>query len=238
MSHYYTNHDPTAEESMPRLVARQIASALRQRIDAGEWQDAGRMPPERELAQEFGVARNTVRRAVGLLAEDGAITRHVGRGTFLAQSQAGSFAAIITRLEGASPADMMEIRQLLEPATAAFAAVNATSAELNAVRLAHQAASAALDMPLFERHDAEFHNRIFACSRNEFLKEIHNLLGLLRNQAPWFEMKRRSFSEARRQIYCQQHQAILDALLKRDSESARAAMLAHLETVAKNLLGR
>ena len=66
----------------------------------------------------------------------------------------------------------------------------------------------ALDMPDFEHWDAEFHHRIFACSRNEFLKEIHNLMRILRNQAPWFEMKKRSFSEERRRTYCGEHQAI------------------------------
>jgi len=223
---------------MPRLVANDIATSLKKRIAAGEWVESGRMPPERDLADEFGVARNTVRRAVGMLENDGTVVRHVGRGTFLAAANANSLSAAVTRMEGTSPADMMEIRQLLEPAAASFAATNANAGELNAVREAHQLATEALDMAAFEQWDAEFHHRIFACSRNEFLKEIHNLMRILRNQTPWFEMKKRSFSEERRQIYCREHQAILDALLGRDPEGARQAMLAHLQTVAKNLLGR
>jgi DNA-binding FadR family transcriptional regulator len=141
-------------------------------------------------------------------------------------------------MEGTSPADMMEIRQLLEPTAAAFAATNASVGELNAVRQAHEAASAALEMPDFEHWDAEFHHRIFACSRNEFLKEIHNLMRVLRNQPLWFEMKRRSFSEERRRTYCAEHQAIVDALVSRDRDGARQAMLGHLQTVERNLLGR
>ncbi len=174
------------------------------------------MPPERDLADEFGVARNTVRRAVGLLEQNGTVVRQVGRGTFLAAANANSLSGAVTRMEGTSPADMMEIRQLLEPTAAAFAATNASVGELNAVREAHQAASAALEMPDFEHWDAEFHHRIFACSRNEFLKEIHNLMRVLRNQSPWFEMKKRSFSEERRRTYCGEHQAIVDALVSRD----------------------
>ena len=46
------------------------------------------MPPERDLADEFGVARNTVRRAVGFLEDDGTVVRHVGRGTFLTAANA------------------------------------------------------------------------------------------------------------------------------------------------------
>jgi DNA-binding FadR family transcriptional regulator len=221
---------------MPRLVAGDIATALRKRISSGEWED--RIPPERDLAGEFGVARNTVRRAVGLLEKDGTLVRQVGRGTFLTAPDPNSMATVVARMEGTSPADMMEIRLLLEPAAAGFAATNASAGELNAVRDAYQAACEATDMPDFEHWDAEFHHRIFACSRNEFLRELHNLMRILRNQSPWFEMKKRSFSEERRQTYCTEHEAIVDHLLRRDPEGARAAMLAHLQTVARNLLGR
>jgi DNA-binding FadR family transcriptional regulator len=223
---------------MPKLVANDIATALKKRISSGEWIENGRMPPERDLASEFGVARNTVRRAVSFLEDDGTVVRHVGRGTFLTATNPSSMAAVVGRMEGTSPADMMEIRQLLEPAAAAFAATNASAMELNAVREAHKIASESQDMPTFEHWDAEFHHRIFACSRNDFLKEIHNLMRILRNQAPWFEMKKRSFSEERRGIYCSEHQSVLDALLRRDPESASQAMLAHLRTVERNLLGR
>jgi DNA-binding FadR family transcriptional regulator len=51
-------------------------------------------------------------------------------------------------------------------------------------------------------------------------------------------MKQRSFSEARRQHYCQEHAAIVAALMQRDPDRARAAMQAHLRTVAANILGR
>lgn len=223
---------------MPRLVASDIAGALRKRISSGEWADLGRMPPERDLAVEFGVARNTIRRAVSLLEEDGTVTKQSGRGTFLQAEQKDTIAKAIARMEGTSPADMMEIRLLLEPSAAQFAATNASLGELNLVREAHQIACNSTDMPEFEHWDAEFHNRIFSCSRNDFLKEIHNVMRILRNQAPWFEMKRRSFSEERRANYCEEHAFILDALLRRDPEGARVAMLAHLQTVEKNLLGR
>jgi DNA-binding FadR family transcriptional regulator len=223
---------------MPRLVASDIAGALRKRISSGEWADLGRMPPERDLASEFGVARNTIRRAVSLLQEDGTVTKQTGRGTFLQPESQDTLAQAVARMEGTSPADMMEIRLLLEPSAAQFAATNASLSELNLVREAHLSAVGSAEMPDFEHWDAEFHNRIFACSRNDFLKEIHNVMRILRNQSPWFEMKKRSFSEERRQNYCREHGLILDAMMSRDQEAARAAMHAHLLTVEKNLLGR
>ncbi len=224
--------------AMPRLVAADIAESLRARIESGEWADAGRMPPERELATDFGVARNTIRRAIRLLGNSVPISREVGRGTFFESNGHGSLAEIIGRMEGASPADMMEIRLLLEPTAAAFAATNASASELAGVAEAHRRAIGAMEMPEFEHWDAELHHRIFACSRNELLREMHNVLRLLRNQPPWFEMKQRSFSEERRQRYCDEHQRFVDAISHRDPDAARGAMRVHLRTVEANILGR
>jgi DNA-binding FadR family transcriptional regulator len=192
--------------SMPQLVAETIAQSLKERIERGEWADGSRIPPERELAAQFGVARNTIRRAIGLLGDSVALTREVGRGTYVEAKGGGALADVIVRMEGASPADMMEIRQLLEPTAAAFAATNASAAELGKVALAHREASAATDLADFERWDAELHHRVFACSRNDLLREIHNVLRILRTQPQWLEMKRRSFSEARRRQYCVEHE--------------------------------
>jgi len=222
---------------MPKSASHDVAARLRQRILAGEWR-AGRLPPERDLAQEFGIARNTLRKAFDTLERDGMLVRRVGHGTFVINPEVDTLAATVARMEGASPADMMEVRLLLEPAAAGFAATNASGSELAAVREAHEAACAADPMPAFEHWDAELHHRIFACCRNEFLKDIHNLMRILRNQAPWFEMKRRSFTDERRRLYCEQHAAILDALVARDPAAAHETMHRHLKTVEDNLLGR
>ena len=223
---------------MPRLVAANIAKSLKERIDSGEWSDGCRMPPERELAEGFGVARNTIRRAIGLLGETVPISREVGRGTFFQSNGNASLAEIIARMEGASPADLMEIRQLLEPEAAAFAATNASAAELGRVMEAHRMAEATTAMPEFEQWDAELHHRVFACSRNELLREMHNILRVLRNQSPWFEMKKRSFSEERRLTYCREHEVVVEALSRRDPDGARKAMQEHLRTVETNMLRR
>ena len=222
---------------MPRALAADIARNLRDRIDAGEWEDR-RLPPERDLASTLGVARNTVRRAMALLKADGAIAGHVGRGTYIRADEDRSLAAVVARMQGASPADVMEIRIMLEPGAAGYAATNASASDIEGVEKAHRQAVAATDMPDFERWDAEFHHRIVSCSRNDLLKDFHDLLRALRNQRPWFEMKRRSFSEARRRQYCDEHDAVFQALLRRNPNAARDAMLAHLITVRMNLLGR
>lgn len=62
-----------------------IADTLRSRIEAGEWKPGQRIPSERELITEFGVARMTLRNALDVLQSEALIDRRRGRngGTFI-----------------------------------------------------------------------------------------------------------------------------------------------------------
>lgn len=62
----------------------QVASALRRRIENGQWEPGQKISTLDELEEEFQVARVTVRQAVDLLQKEGLVHRHQGRGTFVA----------------------------------------------------------------------------------------------------------------------------------------------------------
>ncbi|GAA1482186.1 GntR family transcriptional regulator [Gordonia sinesedis] len=61
---------------------RTLADELRSRIAQGDYRDNVRLPTELELAREFGLSRQTVRRAFLELVAEGAVFRVPGRGTF------------------------------------------------------------------------------------------------------------------------------------------------------------
>jgi GntR family transcriptional regulator len=65
----------------PVLAYVQVADLLAARIEAGEL--TGRMPAERDLAAEYGVAYGTIRRAMEVLRERGLVESVHGRGTFV-----------------------------------------------------------------------------------------------------------------------------------------------------------
>ena len=132
----------------------------------------------------------------------------------------------------------METRLLIEPPAAAYAATNASLTDLQRVRDAHEHAVDAVDVRAFEEWDAEFHRRVFACCGNSLLKDINELIGIVRTQPLWFDMKARSFSEEARQRYCNEHGTILECLLSRDPHGAKNSMLEHLQSVKQNLLSR
>jgi DNA-binding FadR family transcriptional regulator len=211
---------------MPKRVSSDVETSLRRRIEAGEWSGSLRLPNERYLASEYGVARNTVRAAMERIGADGGLRREVGRGTFLQRSPDADLTAVIRTLIGVSPADTMAVRQIVEPKAAALAATTSNLADLNAIAAAHERAVGAEGFEPFEQCDAAFHELI----------SLHAMLRLIRNQEQWLGIKRRSFSAERRADYCNEHSAIVRALLCRDAEAAEKAMLTHLNSVGRNLL--
>jgi GntR family transcriptional regulator len=70
---------------MTKPVHVSIRDDLRLRIAAGEWAAGDRLPSETDLAARYGVARMTVRQAVGALAGEGVVVRRQGLGTFAAE---------------------------------------------------------------------------------------------------------------------------------------------------------
>ncbi|MFJ4902606.1 GntR family transcriptional regulator [Streptomyces sp. NPDC088727] len=76
-------------QPLPRAErARQIADTLRQRITSGRYED-GMLPDERALGQLLGTSRNTIRQALGLLRDEGLITRRRGIGTQIVTAKYG-----------------------------------------------------------------------------------------------------------------------------------------------------
>jgi DNA-binding FadR family transcriptional regulator len=213
-----------------------LAQDLRRLIDGGEWGAAGRLPPERVLANRFAVARNTLRRALASLEDTGILTRHVGRGTFIVPRDNKFGARSAFRMSEASPRDILETRLIIEPRAAGLAATRASRPDLDAISNALAESLAAKDIADFEQWDAQLHLAIFIAAKNEVLIDYCRAISEARNQPQWFELKRRSLTAERRGVYNNQHRAIVTALLERNAKAAAEAMHQHLSTVEENIL--
>lgn len=95
--------DPLRHSRAPLYL--QVAEVLRQRISRGTWREGGLLPPLTALAEEFRVAKVTVRQAVKLLEQEGMVEPQRGRGTtILPQPQSRRPLKVETRL-----ADLIEM---------------------------------------------------------------------------------------------------------------------------------
>lgn len=77
----------TDSPGRPQLEYRRIADALAARIGSGRYAAGSKLPSEQALAEDFGVAYGTVRRAMDVLRERGLILTVWGKGTFVKEEQ-------------------------------------------------------------------------------------------------------------------------------------------------------
>lgn len=229
---------------------RQVAEALRRQIASGVWPLGSQVPPERVLAGQHGLARNTLRRVLQELEDEGLLERHVGRGTFVkalpdatAQSPAPAAPArplgpdFALRLRGASPADLMEVRLIIEPQVAALAANRASAEELQRIDEALRNSVAAKGLAEFEHWDAQLHLAIFRAAKNQIMSAWCEAINQVRNEPEWYRLKKRSVTPELRLTYDREHGAIVQAIKDRDPEAARKQLLKHLSRVRDSLLG-
>jgi GntR family transcriptional regulator len=74
---------PPVDPDAPKLVYLQVADHIAARIEAGELAPGARLAAERDLAAEYGVSYDTIRRATAVLRDRGLIITIVGRGTYV-----------------------------------------------------------------------------------------------------------------------------------------------------------
>src|SRR5262245_3851324 len=125
-----------------RARTRAAANEIRHQILSGAWPNGRLLPSERDLAAQFGVARNTLRWIIRQIETEGLIESSPGRGAFVRLAPLGELSsradepalpAFIKRLQHASAADRDEVRALLEPLAAELAAGRASASDIAAI---------------------------------------------------------------------------------------------------------
>jgi DNA-binding FadR family transcriptional regulator len=197
----------------------------------------GRLPTERQLAEQFGVSRSAVRHALSLLQADGLVSREVGRGTFL-RSLADGIDGGVSRaaLSDVAPADVMAVRSLLEPPAMSLAVMRATTRDFAYMDRHLDSGDAADTFGEFEAADVALHRRLVGATHNPLLIRLYTLAEAARGGQLWGDLKRRADSPAVRELYRDEHRRIVSALQARDGAGAVLAMREHLDSVRANLL--
>jgi DNA-binding FadR family transcriptional regulator len=157
-----------------RARTQMVANRIRHQILSGTWADGHLLPSERDLAHQFGIARNTLRRILRQLEAEGLVEGEPGRGTVVRLSPLGdqmSRADSLSATVQAGQADLMEMRALLEPLVAELAAGCATPEEISALEAAHRNLLEAKEPAAFERWSAELHHAVWRVSGNAALLE-------------------------------------------------------------------
>jgi GntR family transcriptional repressor for pyruvate dehydrogenase complex len=214
---------------------QKIVEQIERSIRSGELRPGDQLPPERELAQQFGVSRTAVREAVKALSEKGLVEAYPGRGTFIVDTTSQvirqSLDLLIQFGQKEGSAFLVEARDILEPEVAARAALRADEKQIGAMREAVATMDAAVgDEGAYIEADLDFHLALAEAARNPvILTFLDSIVALLReHRARVFET---TGGPERGQVH---HKRILAAIEQRDPDAARQAMHQHLQQVAED----
>ncbi|MCB0955968.1 MAG: FCD domain-containing protein [Ilumatobacteraceae bacterium] len=217
-----------------RTTAEELAGLLRARIHRGELSPGDRLPAERDLAAQLGVARVTVRGALGALQQEGylEVRRGATGGRFVTE-----LAEPYGRWRTTMAADLgeltavLEYRTALERQVAVLAAGRRTTAHLRRMRRAIEDLGAATTPEEFRRADDAFHTALGAAAKNHLLAAaVADARGRL------FSPTDRLGFEAHVETSRAAHQAVFDAVAAGDADGAAAAIERHLSETAGELV--
>lgn len=201
-----------------------------------ELKPGDQLPPERELAEKLSISRGSLREAFRVLESRGLIKSKPGGGRFIRELKKDSSIHaenIILSLEKSSILELLEAREIFEVKIVKLAAQRATIEDINLIEeVLKKMRKEELKDDKKAESDTEFHLAIASASHNFVFVNIIKLhLDLLK------ETRGKTWKiPGRREKQFQEHQAILEAIIERDSKKAGKAMLKHLRTVRKVLV--
>src|SRR5574343_1325707 len=162
---------------VPR-ISDAVAASLERRILEGSLKPGDRLPPERELATEFGVSRPSLREAIQKLASKGMVQSRQGGGTYVTDRLESTFFDPWQDMMGAHPnlrEDLLEFRRMLEGQAAEWAAERATEADLTRLEQAFSTMTDAFASDDLERRsttDIAFHQAVGEAAHNALIGHL------------------------------------------------------------------
>jgi GntR family transcriptional regulator, transcriptional repressor for pyruvate dehydrogenase complex len=218
---------PVSSARASQQIVDQIVALLR----SGRLAPHDRLPSERQLAAEFGVSRVTVRDALRILEAQGLMSVKVGAsgGAFVTAPSSEVIGDRLNDLLTLSPIDpdqVAEARLVMELGIVDLALTRATEEDIEALRAVCERAERSLADGDYDRTTAErFHARLAEAAHNVAVTRMaESFRGPLRMAA----LRAREPAVDAHQRSVEDHRELVEAIARRDRESARAVMGRHL----------
>jgi GntR family transcriptional repressor for pyruvate dehydrogenase complex len=224
-------------EAFAPIERRKVYEQVSERLEAqlGTTLKAGTaLPPERELAERYGVGRSSVREALRMLESRGLIESR-GSGTFVVAAWRNPFQeplSVVVAGEDVDRAQLFEVRRLLEAEAAALAAKRRTIDQLNLMHETTDDMEIELDSAeRFIAADIRYHLAIAEATGNRLLLRLMQAIreGLTEMFGTVFKFP----GGPERSVA--QHRLINEAIEAEDAERARQLMTEHILRVEQEL---
>lgn len=212
-------------------ISGMIVDQIRSLIRDGRLAPGDRLPSERELAEQFGVSRVTVRDALRALEAMGLVDIRVGAngGAFLQAPPshiAGQGMADMLLMSALTPEEVAEARLMLELNTVVLAVRRATDEDLAQLRDICRRSAELLKTGEYDVHLSwDFHERLAAATHNPAIEMITRSF---RGPLSLRRLRAREEVSVAHQRTVREHSELVDAIERRDMDGARAVLSAHV----------
>jgi len=225
--------NPIKKDRASKIVIEQIKSA----IQNGDFLPGDKLPPERDLAKQFSVSRGVVREAISVLEAKGVVEVKAGKGVFLntnAQEDLFDLLNSLLEHEDSSLSELLELRQSIESQAAYYAAERRTNKELDKIRDAMNKMEDCFQKGMVAaQEDFEFHMAVAEASHNSMMVHTLRLISDFIIQGLYESRTDALLIPGQNKIAMEEHKKIYIAIRDMEPESARIAMINHLESVKK-----
>ncbi len=184
------------------------------------------LPPERQLASDFGANRKTVRDVLEQLRREGLIESRLGSGSVVVWNADLAPAPQALPTPACSPIDAIEARRVIEPNFVDLVVARATEDDFARMREKLAAMRTAADQMTFKKSGYDFHLEVVRATRNPLLVAMYEMLIAARARAGWNTLVGLNDREERREQQIASNTELYRALSTRDA--VRARELAHM----------
>ncbi|EPN2844952.1 transcriptional regulator ExuR [Klebsiella aerogenes] len=218
------------EISEPRRLYQQLAAELKTRIEQGVYLVGDKLPAERFIADEKSVSRTVVREAIIMLEVEGYVEVRKGSGIHVISNHPKYQQVVDESLEFANygPFELLQARQLIESNIAEFAATQVTKQDI--MKLMEIQEKARNEKCFRDSEwDLQFHVQVALATQNTVLAAIVEKMWTQRVHNPYWKKLHDHIDLRTVDNWCDDHDQILKALIRKDPHAAKLAMWQHLE---------
>src|ERR1700749_3490810 len=221
--------DLSLDPIINKRLYQQVAERILRQIESGALSAGARLPAEKDLAQQLGISRPTVREALVALEIAGFVEIRTGSGTYVC-NRGRHLTPMLDA--GPGPFELLHARLLIEGEVASEAAIRATPEDLAAVEATiHEMEQMVLAGEHSRAADQRFHVLIANVSGNSVLAELVSNLWQGMLSPMFYKMSELPGLIANQELARAEHKAIFAALATHDPVGAGAAMRRHLKSV-------
>lgn len=213
-------------ESVVQLVINSLTEAMLQR----KLRPGDKLPTETELAENFGVGRNSIREAIKILVYLGVLEIRRAEGTFVCEGFSKSmidpmiYGIILDTAD--SYENLMELREMMEIGVMQIAMEKYTEKDLAHLvailqKMKEEVAKGVENVQNVFEADNEFHTVISNMGKNPLVDKINQVVGAL-TYSIRFETVKKMLQTQREEEFFLAHQLLYETLVERDQEKVKS----------------